>query len=260
MRSHVLAIAERLHLLPFVFRAREAFLSLRPYPYAARRPLPSARLRVRSAGTADPRWFVESGERTAAMLDNVLSRYADLRGMRRVLDFGCGCGRVSAPFGHLRTVELHGCDPNAEAVRWCAKSIQGSFVVQPKTPPLSYRDGYFDAVFAISVFTHLPDEIGRSWLHELVRVIRDGGLLITTTHGDHYRGRLDAREREAYDRGDLVVRRTAAAGSNLCMAFHPIQYVREVLAKDFALVEFVPGGAAGIPQQDLIILRHTANV
>ena len=76
-----------------------------------------------------------------------------------------------------------------------------------------------------------------------------------TTHGERYRPRLSASERERFDAGELVVRRAEAAGSNLCAAFHPRAYVQETLAGQLEAVEFVPEGAKGNPYQDLHLLR-----
>lgn len=49
-------------------------------------------------------------------------------------------------------------------------------------PPLPFRDGFFDVAFASSVFSHLPEHLALSWILELGRTLRPGGLLIATTH------------------------------------------------------------------------------
>ena len=53
----------------------------------------------------------------------------------------------------------------------------------------------------------------------------------------------------------LVVRYTAAAGTNLCAVFHPREYVRGTLARGLDLVDFVAEGAKGNPRQDLYLIR-----
>src|SRR5436189_225548 len=46
-------------------------------------------------------------------------------------------------------------------------------------PPLPQPDGYFDLIWAISVFTHITDRWSE-WLLELHRVLSPSGLLIAT--------------------------------------------------------------------------------
>ncbi len=261
MRDQVVEVIDRLGMLRAALRVYEALRSLRPFPRPRTSdglPLPSRRLRVRVAGTADPAWFIESGRATALALVEAWSRQRlVLDGGARMLDFGCGCGRVTRHLVSLVAAKVHGCDPDTEAVRWCARHLGGAhFATQPAAPPLAYADRSFDAICAISIFTHLPENDQHVWLAELYRVLAPAGVLILTTHGERYRGRLVASEREAFDAGRLVVRRPAAAGTNLCTAFHAERYVREVLARSFELVELLPGGAAGVPDQDLIVLQR----
>jgi hypothetical protein len=54
----------------------------------------------------------------------------------------------------------------------------------------------------------------------------------------------------------MVTRYQEAAGTNLCSIYHPESYVREQLARDFALVLSQPRGAAGNGNQDMYLLRR----
>jgi SAM-dependent methyltransferase len=213
--------------------------------------LPPARLRVRAAGTADPKWFLESGRLTAATVADALERHGAEGGH---LDFGCGCGRVIRHWpGHA---DLHGSDRDADAIRWCQAHLRfAQFERHRGAPPLPYEDGRFGAVSAVSVFTHLPEEGQGQWRDELRRVLAPGGLLVLTLHGDRYVNRFSEVERARYEAGQLVVRRPRAVGTNLCTAFHPGRYVREILADGFELLELQTGGATGTPTQDLAVLR-----
>ena len=62
-----------------------------------------------------------------------------------------------------------------------------------------------------------------------------------------------------FERGELVVRWSDLAGTNLCSAYHPERYVRETLAQGFDVSTIEPEGARGNPTQDLIVLRRPLN-
>jgi SAM-dependent methyltransferase len=203
------------------------------------------------AGTADPTWFLESGRLTAETIGEALDRHG---AEGSLLDFGCGCGRV---IRHWRgRAHLHGCDRDAGAIRWCREHLLfARFEQHGPEPPLRYEDARFGAASAVSVFTHLPEEAQAPWRNELRRILRPGGLLVLTTHGDSYLERLSEEERARFEAGKLIVRRPGAGGTNLCTAFHPEAYIRETLAEGFELLELRPAGATGTPTQDLVVLR-----
>jgi SAM-dependent methyltransferase len=211
---------------------------------------------VRVAGTPDADWFLRSGRISADTVREAATRHGrPLESLGSLLDFGCGCGRVTRWWREL-DAEVHGSDVDAPAVAWCRASLGfGHFAVNELAPPLPYRDSTFDLVYAFSVLTHLTEELQRPWLDDLRRVLRSGGLLVLSTHGERYLERLTAAERARFEAGDLVVRWGGVAGTNLCTAFHPRSYL-ERLAEGFELLEHVPEGAAGNPHQDLSVLRR----
>ena len=259
MRRQLLRALERAALLEPAFRAHESLKALRPFSGQSSDglPLPPARLRVRVAGTADPDWFLESGRLAAAMLAEACARNGvELGSAGRLLDFGCGCGRVTRHWRDLGAVELHGCDRDSAAVGWCEEHLRFARFASHGEAPAMESCLLPCLVCAVSVFTHLPEEGQTAWAAELRRVLAPGGLLALTTHGDRYLDRLEPDEREQYEAGHLVVRRPAAGGTNLCTAFHPERYVRQVLATGFELLELVPGGAAGVPDQDLVVMQR----
>jgi SAM-dependent methyltransferase len=100
---------------------------------------------------------------------------------KRVLDFGCGCGRTLRHFQpEAEQAELWGCDVHAESIDWVREHIPWvrAFRNEP-LPPLPHDDGYFDLIWGLSVFTHL-DVDWAPWLLELRRVLADDGLLVLT--------------------------------------------------------------------------------
>jgi SAM-dependent methyltransferase len=103
---------------------------------------------------------------------------------KRVLDFGCGSGRTLRRFlAEAEEAELVGCDVHAPSVDWVNANLSPVRAYQSRQwPPLPEADASFDLVWAISVFTHLTDSWS-SWLLELHRLLRPGGLLIATVAG-----------------------------------------------------------------------------
>ena len=221
-------------------------------------PLPPPKLRTAVAGTPDARWFLESGQRAADSIRAALAAQdVAVESLASMLDFGCGCGRVTRYWSALDGVAVSGTDRNPRLVRWCSKHLPfARFQVNQLEPPLAFGDMSFEFVYALSVFTHLPLDSQHRWIAELHRVLRPGGYLLVTTHGAAYRPQLNENERRAFDEGEVVVRRPSLAGTNLCATFHPETYIRTKLAPQFDLVHFEPEGATGNPHQDLVLLRR----
>jgi SAM-dependent methyltransferase len=253
VKRRLIRLLERARLIGPAFRAYERLVAIRPARAGAvdGAPLPPRRLMVRVAGTADARWFLRSGR---AAYD-AIAAHVPLDRVGPVLDFGCGCGRVTR-YWHDHRGTVVGSDRDADAIDWCRRNLPfAHFEPNGLAPPLPFADESFDLVYALSVFTHLTADLQTAWRDELRRVLRPGGRLLVTTHGRSYVRRLDEDERARFERGELVVRWGDVAGSNLCSAYHPERYLRETLAQGFALFELDEEGARGNPTQDLALLR-----
>ncbi len=221
-------------------------------------PIPGVVRLVAVAGTADIAWFLESGQRAADVIAEALARHGTTpRDITSLLDFGCGCGRVVRRWRPWSWVETHGCDIDMRAIRWCRRNLPfAAFRLNHIAPPLPYADASFDLVYALSVFTHTTEALQTAWMKDIRRVLRPGGSAVITTHGTRYADALDSDERAAFDAGRLVVRHAGSPGTNRCGAYHPVPYVRDVLARGFEVLEHVPEGALGNPDQDLWLLRR----
>lgn len=173
-----------------------------------------------------------------------------------MLDFGCGCGRVIRHWHDLQGPRVHGCDHDTRPIEWCRRNLPfAGFEVNGLTPPSPYDDCSFDLVYGLSVFTHLTGDLQFAWSDELRRIIRPGGHLIFSTAGGYYVDRLTPEERRQFARGEMVVRYAEAAGTNLCIAYHPRSFVIEHLARKLEPVAFIEGRADGA-YQDLHVFRR----
>ena len=102
---------------------------------------------------------------------------------KRILDFGCGAGRV---LRHFQTEgsngEFWGCDIHAPSISWLAKNQPNCHVFQNReTAELPIESDSFDLIYVVSVFTHLTTT-WKAWFAELCRVLKPGGILLITFH------------------------------------------------------------------------------
>jgi SAM-dependent methyltransferase len=257
--------------MPLVFRARMQLAPVMPdalvhnlrwWLSGAREslPLPSTRARFLVAGSASIPGFLELGRRAADAIEAAAATAGrPVGGMRAILDFGCGSGRVLRHWEKLAgRVAVHGTEMNPELVAEARRTVPFATIGRNgPAPPLDYADASFDLVYALSVFTHLHEDLQRAWRDELRRILAPGGLLLVTTHGRFYAPRLSEPERARFEAGACVVQGAEFLGENLCIAYHPEASVRRLFATGFEVVDFVPEGATGNPSQDLWLLRRT---
>ena len=221
-------------------------------------PLPPARVRT-SVGPlhADAAFFLASGRHNAELLRELLREQGtELEQTGSLLDWGCGCGRVLRHWSELRDVGVNGCDIDATMVAWCERNLPFADVtLNQLAPPLPYADGSFGLVYAFSVMTHLSEELQQAWVRDVARVLRPGGCFVFSTLGEYYasRNRLTTAERAAFEQGRLVVLYERSAGTSLCSAYHPADFVRGELAGELEHVAFRPAADDG--RHDIHVLR-----
>lgn len=137
-----------------------------------------------------------------------------------------------------------------------------------EAPPLPLDSGSFDLVWAISVFTHITDRWA-SWLLELHRILRDGGLLFATIHGpdrseewgkapkDDRPGRSGARS-EADRVGMNVLNYGRSWDEGGPTVFHSAWWLREHWGRAFDIDSIEEHGVMLGPQwngQGVVVLR-----
>ena len=263
MRRNLLDLMDKVHLARPAAQAYELALAA-TRGTATRRtatdgpPLPPALLRAQIGPShADARVFLESGRVQAGLVRDLLRENGtSIEDLDTILDWGCGCGRVLRHWSVLDRTRVLGCDINSKMIDWCRENLPfAEVVVSGLDPPLPYEDSSLDLMYAFSVFTHLAEELQQAWIRESLRVLKPGGFLLMSTMGEYYlsRQRLSQSEREAFGRGELVVLYERSAGTSLCSAYHPPEYVHERLAGEFDLAAFRPSADGG--PHDIHLLR-----
>lgn len=104
---------------------------------------------------------------------------------RRVLDFGCGWGRMLRLLARkMPDIELHGCDTQARALESIRRSLANVYLTPcGAMPPSRYGAETFDLIYAFSVYSHLSPEAHNAWAQEFARLLVPGGYAVITTQG-----------------------------------------------------------------------------
>ena len=141
-------------------------------------------------------WNGASGVALAAQsrgfYDKLRDRYArhSDRQLRdsRVLDFGCGWGRLTRLFARdVPSDRLCGCDPVQAILDVCARSRLPATVRRCEFVPTQLPfERPFDLAYAFSVFTHLSEPAHEASLRALHASIVPGGLLFVTIRPPEY--------------------------------------------------------------------------
>lgn len=130
--------------------------------------------------------FLWTGAQDISYFLGLLEYYAspNLGMPHRILDFGCGCGRLTRYLGRSERYRTIGTDINQDHVDWCTANLpRVTSLRNDVAPPLPLPDNSIDFAYSLSVFSHLPERAALAWLNDLARVLAPGGLLIITTHG-----------------------------------------------------------------------------
>lgn len=127
----------------------------------------------------------------------------------RVLDFGCGYGRIMRAMYYFSNPEhLHGCDPWDKSIELCKQAgIVGNLAISDYLPNDLPFEGKFDLIYALSVFTHLSPRATKLCLSTLAKNLAPTGVLAITIRPVEYWD-IDPRFNEA-ERRDLVVEHTS---------------------------------------------------
>src|SRR5215211_5714312 len=180
-----------------------------------------------------------------------------------VMDFGCGCGRVARALPKYLDCEMFGCDITAAAVEWCEQNLSGSYLMSTEHPPLPLDDACFDALYAVSVLTHLDEAHQNAWLAEWRRLVRPGGVLLVTYRGEGYLASRQPANREQvehmWEGSGFVFPETdhwrGVFPEYYGGAYHAHAYVSEHWGRFFAVIEQRPPTQTPLPQ-DLAVMRR----
>lgn len=218
--------------------------------------LPDEDRRFRVIANRDPNGFLMSGAtdalRIKAAYENAIGKGWSKVGA--VLDWGCGCGRVARHLAPLLGNKFYGCDIDADNVHWCAANLPGEYKVSTLDSSLPYEDESFDIIYGISVFTHLRKNWEMIWLKELRRVLKPGGSILMTVHGQTtidfaalepilYKELTDRVDNEglAFTSNNSQLDGFVDCPSEYVNVFHSQKHIQDVWGQFFVNIKQLPG-------------------
>ncbi len=115
----------------------------------------------------------------------------------RILDYGCGYGRVAAELAALGHDGVVGVDASPELIKRGLGENPDLDLRSMDGLPLSFADGSFDAVLLVAVLTCIPGSAAQGKLMaEISRLLRPGGLVYVAD----FLINDDARNLDRYER------------------------------------------------------------
>jgi ubiquinone/menaquinone biosynthesis C-methylase UbiE len=158
---------------------------------------PPRRLIFLASGVSDPKIFSTIGEEFLRYFIEL----GELKPNEKVLDVGCGCGRMAVPLTKYLGGEgsYEGIDIVPDSINWCKENVtpkhpnfrfqladiysefynpKGKYEVSNYRFP--YENDSFDFIFLSSVLTHLLPQGTENYFSEIARVLkRNGRCLIS---------------------------------------------------------------------------------
>ncbi|MBS1516791.1 MAG: class I SAM-dependent methyltransferase [Bacteroidetes bacterium] len=182
-----------------------------------------------------------------------------------ILDFGCGAGRMMRwlkPYSVNK--EIWGVDISSEHILWANNYLNPPFhfAVNTFIPHLPFKDGFFDFIYAGSVFTHI-DDLANSWFLELNRISSENAYLYLTIQDRHTIELLDTvykdknltkfmqkyPEYESEKENFNIMVGGRGPGSQV---FYDIEYIKKILGNTF---EFASINEEAYGYQTALLLR-----
>jgi SAM-dependent methyltransferase len=206
----------------------------------------------------DYRLFFEQGKLAATEIIQWTGKYCK-NNSPAILDWGCGMARITQ---HLPAEQpyasIYGCDINTQMIEWDKTHYPGiSFVPLLPFTPSPFADDFFDLIIGFSVLTHIDADEQENWLSELNRIVKPGGIVCLTTHGEKYFTQLTAKEKRKLQKNGIYTRTYQQPGQRMMTSYHEPAAFKKIISTYFSILEYHSGllNPSKTGGQDLWILQ-----
>lgn len=220
-----------------------------------------------------PNWkqVTDHSELLGPQVHDELTRVVGDLADKKILDFGCGIGRISLMLHHMVQQPTHACDVNVFSIEYMKRQLPSVDIRHTDfQPPLPYEDDYFDAIFSISIWTHLHPKMQIPWLMEMRRVLKLGGYALISVAGIDSLPRRQKvlpdwerfTEEDVRQMGQLFLEYRGLSkfpegfpgiSDSYGSTIHDTDFILSTWGCLFDSIEYRKGGIANV--QDLVVLR-----
>jgi hypothetical protein len=127
-------------------------------------------------------YYFRDGQTSAKKVKGILTRHLG-RGPFSLFEFASGYGCVTRHLVKDEDISLISCDIHPQAISFLKDEFNVEAILSRSIPEEVHLSALYDAVFALSFFSHMPITTWSRWLVRLFSFVRPGGILIFTTQG-----------------------------------------------------------------------------
>lgn len=155
---------------------------------------------------------------------NELEYFTKLVDGKKIIDIGCGHGRV-ADFFISQGFDYTGIDVSEGMLKWAKKLVKDGKFLLMDFYDLSFPEGEFDGFWASSALLHVPRRRIDSVLSGIKKIIKNGGI-----------GFVSLKEKKNLVEG--VIKEDQYGGSERFYAFYDLEEFEEILVRNhFAIIK-----------------------
>jgi ubiquinone/menaquinone biosynthesis C-methylase UbiE len=110
-----------------------------------------------------------------------------------------------------------------------------------------FPNNFFNLIYGISVFTHLPHIDREKWLSEFCRILQPNGILLLSTHGKYFHNDLLTQEKRQlllngyYDKPFPLDHNNNGTGDRNFSSYQTQEYLENQFSPQFTILHYYDG-------------------